>query len=109
LSEAEKLQGSAARAGLSASPSIALAVGYSPFNRNFGFFDTMCRDNTDAFAFKPDWIVRFLGHKFQKMSPESGYLFSERTADHHIDEVFRQLPELLDLSFKRGNTDRAVV
>jgi hypothetical protein len=33
-------------------------------------------------------------------SPESGYLFSERTADHHIDEVFRQLPELLDLSFK---------
>jgi hypothetical protein len=31
LSEAEKLQGSAARAGLAASPSIALAVGYSPF------------------------------------------------------------------------------
>jgi hypothetical protein len=38
-----------------------------PRNRNFGFFDTMCRDNTDAFAFKPDWIVRFLRHKFQKM------------------------------------------
>src|ERR1700733_15139688 len=77
-----------------------------PRNRNFGFFDTMCCDNTDAFAFKPDWIVRFLGHECQKMfrcpvpSPESGYLFSERTADHHIDEVFRQLPELLGLSSK---------
>src|SRR6266481_2621128 len=32
-----------------------------PRNRNFGFFDTMCRDDTDAFAFKPNWIVRFLG------------------------------------------------
>jgi hypothetical protein len=33
-------------------------------------------------------------------SPESEYLFSERAADHHIDEVFRQLPELLGLLSK---------
>jgi len=26
-----------------------------PWNRNFGFFDTVCRDNTDAFAFKILW------------------------------------------------------
>ena len=39
-----------------------------PFRRYPGFFDTMCRGNTDAFAFKPDClIVRFLGHKFQQM------------------------------------------
>jgi hypothetical protein len=38
-----------------------------PWNRNFGFFDTMRCHNTDAFAFEPDWIVRLLGHKFQKM------------------------------------------
>ena len=34
-----------------------------PRNRNFGFFDTMCCDNTDAFAFKSDWIVRFLNFR----------------------------------------------
>src|SRR5579863_2463700 len=33
-------------------------------------------------------------------SPESGCLLSERTADHHIDKVFRQLLELLGMSFK---------
>ena len=70
------------------------------------FFDPMCRDDTDAFAFKPNWIVRFLSHKFQKVfvarrrHMKVDILLSERTADHHIDEVFRQLPERLDLSFK---------
>jgi hypothetical protein len=39
-----------------------------PRNRNFGFFDTMCRDNTDAFAFKPNSIVRFSVINFRRCS-----------------------------------------
>src|SRR3984957_13185097 len=61
-----------------------------PRNRNFGFFDTMCRDNTDAFAFEPDWIVRFLGHKFQKM-------FVARRRRQKVDIYLRKGPQIIIL------------
>jgi hypothetical protein len=61
-----------------------------PRNRNFGFFDTVCRDNSDAFAFKPDWIVRFLGHKFQKM-------FVARRRRQKVDIYFRKAPQIIIL------------
>src|SRR5580693_1726118 len=61
-----------------------------PRNRNLGFFDTMCRDNSDAFAFKPDWIVRFLGHKFQKM-------FVPRRRRQQVDIYFRKGPQIIIL------------
>jgi hypothetical protein len=50
----------------------------------------MCRDNTDAFAFKPDWIVRFRGHKFQKM-------FVARRRRQKVDIYFRKGRQIIVL------------
>src|SRR6202795_4644087 len=61
-----------------------------PRNRNFGFFDTMCRDNTDAFAFEPDWVVRFLGHESQKM-------FVARCRRQKVDIYFRKRRQIIIL------------